>query len=73
MPAIRRYRVTEIREVLVDANNPVDAVRIGAIAFTRGQSYDGRVDDRVKQEELGDVYGNTVSQIRTIDISATED
>jgi hypothetical protein len=70
MPAMRRYRVTETREVEVDANNAVDATRIAGLAFEKGQNPDNGV---TKDLSLEGVWGNTVNRIRTIDISTMED
>lgn len=70
MPTIRRYRVVEMREVYVDANTAVDATRIAGAAFEHGQ------DERygVAQGKAPEgIWGNAVTQVRTIDISTTED
>lgn len=70
MPAMRRYRVTEMREVYVDANSVVDATRIGGAAFEHGQDASHGVAQGKAPEG---VWGNTVTQVRAIDISATEE
>ena len=59
MPAVRRYRVREEREVLVTASSPAEAVVKGNDAF--------RAQENGQEKAVG------VSEIRSLDISATED
>lgn len=70
MPQMRRYRVVEMREVYVDANTAVDATRIAGAAFEHGQDASHGVAQGKAPEGI---WGNTVTQARTIDISATEE
>jgi hypothetical protein len=69
MPEIRRYTVTEIREVSVSANSAADANRIAAVAFQEGQNSIGGIG----KAGLPDVWGNTISQVRTVALGATEE
>lgn len=57
MPPIRRYRVREEREVLVTASSPADAVAKASVWFEAGRP--------------GGMEG--IPEIRSIDITATED
>lgn len=70
MPAMRRYRVTETREVYVDANDLVGATRIAGAAFEHGQNSSYGVAQGQAPEGI---WGNTVTQIRAIDMTATEE
>lgn len=54
MPAMRKYTVTQTRQVEVSANTPVDAVRIAGMAFD-GKPTESTIDTEV---ELG-VWGHT--------------
>lgn len=67
MPEIRRYTVTQTRQVRVDANSEVDAIRIADAAFTNGQN----VDNSVKDGPVG-IWGNTVSRVRVVAVEAHE-
>lgn len=70
MPAMRRYRVVEMREVYVDAHDVVSAAQIAGAALKHGQDSSHGVAQGKAPEG---VWGNTVTQIRAIDISATEE
>ena len=68
MPEIQHFVVTQTREVRVTANNAVDAVRIAGAAFENGQNS----DYGVKNGPEG-IWGNTRSQIKVTDISASKE
>ena len=70
MPAIRRYRVSETREVDVDARTAVEAAQIADVAFRNGQNSDHGVV--VQDLSLEGTWGNTVTEIRTTDITVRE-
>lgn len=70
MPAIRRFVVTETREVKVTANNAEAAVQIAAAAFKYGQNVDNGVANGKGPEG---VWGNTASKIKTTAITAYEE
>lgn len=70
MPTMRRYRVVETREVYVDANDVVGATQIAGAAFEHGQNAAHGVAQGKGPEG---VWGNTVTQIRAIDILTTEE
>lgn len=70
MAVMRRYRVVEMREVYVDATTAVDATRIASAAFEHGQDISNSVALGKAPEGI---WGNTVTKIRAIDISTTED
>lgn len=61
MAAVRHYRVTQTREVMVTATSPADAVHIGAAAF-----------DEIELPLDEEVWGDTTSRVRATDISAYE-
>ena len=65
MPAILHFTVTEERTVEVSANDPVEAIQIAKKAFEDGQK-SNKLKDR---EGLGDIVGNTVSRVRTRELS----
>lgn len=68
MPEMIHYKVSQTREVSVTANSIVDAVRIAAAAFDNGQNrHHGVINGP------SDVWGNTDTRIRVIDISAREE
>ena len=66
MPEIRRYVVTQTREVEVTANHAEDAVRIANAAFRNGQKGLDVIDGP------SEVWGNTSSRVRQVEISAKE-
>lgn len=59
MPEIRRYVVTQTREVRVQANSAADAGKIAAAAFANGQN----IDAGVKNGPEG-IWGNTDGRIQ---------
>lgn len=69
MPAMRRYRVRQVREVTVTANNPINAAQIAEAAFDHGQDSSNNVA-RGKGPE--GVWGNTNDRVRTVDIRCEE-
>ncbi len=69
MPEIREYTVIEVRKVRVSANNPRDAVRIGACAFDHGQNSSQGI---LKEHAPEGIWGNTTHAIRVISLHAEE-
>lgn len=67
MPAIRHYKITQIREVFVMANSHRDAIDIAHEAFENGQDANNHI---VKRPENG-CYGDTVSKIQTTEVKST--
>lgn len=63
MPAVRYYRVTETREVVVSAINPAEAVQNANKVF-RG------LDENPKLDENKNVL---TGPVRVTDVSATEE
>lgn len=61
MPEIRYFTVTQTREVKVDANDPLEAVQIGAAAF-KGEINKGDL-----------AWGRIARPVRERSIDATED
>lgn len=64
MPEIRRYRVTQIREVEVTANSHRDAINIAHDAFEYGQDANGRL---IKKHV--ECWGDTESKIKTVEMN----
>lgn len=71
MPEVRRYTVTQIREIKVHANSAVDAARIAEAAFEHGHL--GTTPSVAANKGPEGVWGNTMSRIREIDLHVTED
>ena len=69
MPEIRRYIVTQTREVHVTANSAADAVRLADAAFEHGQNSDSGI---ARDKAPEGVWGNTESRIRTVETWAKE-
>lgn len=68
MPAIRRYLVTQTREVEVTANDSADAIKIAEFAFTHGQ----HASEPSVIGGLEGVWGNTETYIRETEIVCKE-
>lgn len=64
MPEIRRYRVTQIREVEVEANSHRDAIDIAHEAFETGQDSNGRL--ALKPEGI---WGDSISKVKTVEVN----
>lgn len=64
MPEIRRYKVTQIREVEVSANTHRDAIDIAHDAFENGQDANGHLIK--KQSEC---WGDTESKVKTVEVN----
>lgn len=62
------FRVREVREVLVQAENMSDAIALGSAAFKEGQS----ADHTIKWGKPFGVKGDTKGPIETVDIRAVE-
>lgn len=69
MPAMRRFKVIQTREVLVDANTVVEAARIAEAAFVHGQNSNGTVAHGTGPEG---VWGNTAGHIREVQLDIKE-
>lgn len=67
MPEMRKFVVTEIREVAVRANTTADAVRIADAAFTNGQDIENGVIDGPPV-----IWGNTTTRVRQTALAAEE-
>lgn len=67
MPEIRHYKVTQIREVEVTANELGDALAIADAAFKNGQNSDNGAKLSSKEEmKLLGVWGNTSTEIKEV-------
>lgn len=69
MPEMRRYKVTQVREVFVKANTATTATQIAEAAFEHGQNQDGSV--KIGKGPEG-IWGNTTSHIREIELDTKE-
>lgn len=67
--AMGHYMVRETREVRVKAGNMQDAIALAAAAFKEGQDEDGTI----KWHKPWNVEGDTVEQIRIVNVKAVED
>jgi len=70
MPAIRYFEVEETRVVRVAAHGPAQAGIIAQAAFDHGQNSDNGV---VTGKGPVDVWGNTMTRIRTVSINVEEE
>src|SRR5881275_120890 len=66
MPAIRHYKITQVREVFVMANSHRDAIDIAHEAFEKGQDANNKI-----LKKLDGVYGDTVSKVKTTNVNST--
>lgn len=64
MPEMRRYKVTQVREVEVAANSHRDAIDIAHDAFENGQDANGHLI-----EKQSDRWGDTESKIKTVEVN----
>ncbi len=69
MPAIRYFKVSETREVRVQAGSISEAIEVATIAFTHGQDYN-RIHPVNRRPGL---QGDTSDPIKVIARGATED
>lgn len=67
--AMPYFMVRETREVRVKASNMQDAIALAASAFKEGQDSDGGI----KWSKPWGVEGDTVEQIRVVNVKAIED
>lgn len=70
MPEMRKFIVTEVRQVEVAANTAVDAGRIADKAFKEGQNSGGGLKTK---EGLDGIWGDTRTRIRQTDLHVEED
>jgi len=70
MPDIRHFVVTETRSVKVSANNAEDAARIANKAF--GGTPQVGLGYLKEKEGLDDIWGDTNSHVRQVDLHVTE-
>lgn len=69
MPEMRRYKVSQIREVSVQANCAGDAVVLAEAAFTHGQDINHGI---ARDKGPTGIWGNTTSKIREVALSTKE-
>lgn len=69
MPEMRKYKVIQVREVLVAANSATSAALIAEAAFEHGQDSSGGVR---KDKAPAGIWGNTYTPIREVALDTKE-
>lgn len=68
MPEMRRFVVTETREVKVSANSCIEAAQIAQKAFDGGQ----KGSRLASKDGLDGIWGDTNSSVRQIEVDVRE-